>query len=264
MTARDEMSKVQPDVCLYDGKPCFVASRMDAHFRCGTSACDRSKGPLKPARDEGAGTMGRGEEETEGPQLSARGRQELDALTQAAASAPDLRSVLVGADLPTYDTQHFRANLANLEPPFVVTLYGKPRFLVSAPVSAPVMDREAVITIISDAMDSAIPEPWEVASLAADRILALAKGQKATAPADGSQVEPSSTGAGRHIPLEPPPFIQWNGGENPAPGKVVEFRLRLGTTARRRSNELSWAHHGMMNDIIAYRIIPTDSGKDPS
>jgi len=70
---------------------------------------------------------------------------------------------------------------------------------LAAPVSAPGMDREAVITIISDAMDSAIPEPWEVASLAADRILALAKGQKATAPADGSQVEPSTTGAGRQI-----------------------------------------------------------------
>ena len=77
-------------------------------------------------------------------------------------------------------------------------------------------------------------------------------------PADGSQVEPSTTGAGRHIPLEPPPFIQWNGGKNPAPGVEVEYRLRDGSTFSNPSDWLMWAHVPCANDIIAYRIIPTD------
>ena len=90
-----------------------------------------------------------------------------------------------------------------------------------------------------------------------------ALGQRGAAPADGSQVEPSTTGAGRHNPSTPP-FIQWNGGENPAPGKWVEWRLRDGFEGEDSSVNLDWRHPAFgdastnINDIIAYRIIPTD------
>lgn len=82
--------------------------------------------------------------------------------------------------------------------------------------------------------------------------------QRGSEPADGSQVEPSATGAGRHIPSTPP-FIQWNGGENPAPGKVVEVRLRHGGEYKSPSHRLRWSHAeppslDALTDIIAYRI----------
>lgn len=83
---------------------------------------------------------------------------------------------------------------------------------------------------------------------------ALSTGQEITSPADGSQVEPSTTGTGRHIPLEPPPFIQWNGGENPAPGKVVEVKLRNGNVFLSLADHLRWDCIDRPGDIIAYRI----------
>jgi len=95
---------------------------------------------------------------------------------------------------------------------------------------------------------------------------ALSTGQEVTSPADGSQVEPSTTGAGRHIPLEPNPFIQWNGGENPMPGTWLEVKFRNGKTEQFSSNALEWDWTGIGGqlldyDIIAYRIIPTDGGE---
>ncbi len=83
-------------------------------------------------------------------------------------------------------------------------------------------------------------------------------------PADGSQVEPSTTGAGRHIPLEPNPFIQWNGGENPALGKRVDVKFRVGECGMDgEAAGYDWGHPWSTGgdpkwDIIAYRIIPTD------
>jgi len=95
---------------------------------------------------------------------------------------------------------------------------------------------------------------------------ALSTGQEVTSPADGSQVEPGTTGSGRHNPSTPP-FIQWNGGENPAPGKVVDYELRGGRRGRAPSENLGWVHAPINDyayDIIAYRIIPanpSDTGK---
>jgi len=90
-----------------------------------------------------------------------------------------------------------------------------------------------------------------------------ALGQRGAAPADGSQVAPSTTGAGRHIPSTPP-FIQWNGGENPAPGKQVQFlrrwqaRAGSGDFSEALADKLDWGRDPRQTDIIAYRIIPTD------
>jgi len=65
-----------------------------------------------------------------------------------------------------------------------------------------------------------------------------------------------------------PPFIQWNGGENPAPGKVVEVRYKLSTivSGAAPSSQLCWEHAPenspvRVYDIIAYRIIPTDGAE---
>ncbi len=94
--------------------------------------------------------------------------------------------------------------------------YLRLRTLLAAPVSAPGMDREAVARIVDpdgwatfDRQRATLtnmgrdPEtelgPWMYVkrSLAkADQIIAL---QRDAEPADGSQVEPSTTGAGRQI-----------------------------------------------------------------
>lgn len=143
---------------------------------------------------------------------------------------------------------------------------------LAAPVSAPGMDREAVARIIrgwdlppeNARIGPGTRRAIDEANAKADQIIALQRGSE---PADGSQVEPSTTGAGRHIPLEPPPFIQWNGGENPAPGKVVDYELRGGRRGRAPSENLGWVHAPINDyayDIIAYRIIPanpSDTGK---
>lgn len=190
-----------------------------------------------PARDEGAGTMGRGEEARE--MLSW-----LDMSIERLRGRQDLTE----------------ANLRNK--------YLRLRALLAAPVSAPGMDREAVARIIDrDAFELAENQisnraiRCDIALAKADQIIAL---QRGAAPADGSQVEPSTTGAGRHIPLEPNPFIQWNGGENPAPGKRVEYRLRSGALGCHGSNILRWTHFegAEPDDIIAYRIIHTDDGEE--
>ncbi len=88
-----------------------------------------------------------------------------------------------------------------------------------------------------------------------------ALGQVVTSPADGSQVEPSTTGAGRHIPLEPNPFIQWNGGENPLNDIWIEFMQQNGYVSRDRAGDVDWHANGL-HSIIAYRIIPTDAEEE--
>lgn len=219
------------------------------------------------ARDEGAGTMGRGEEARE--MLSW-----LDMSIERLRGRQDLTE----------------ANLRNK--------YLRLRALLGAPVSAPGMEREAVATLVmrwrcdmdhgdwpedkAAALVGYLNDPHhgdctkhpmtclrceaEAAYRMADEIIALQKGSE---PADGSQVEPSTTGAGRHIPLEPNPFIQWNGGENPAPGKVVEVRLRRGGDHKSPSHRLRWSHGepfslDRITDIIGYRIIsPTEPSSAP-
>ena len=74
---------------------------------------------------------------------------------------------------------------------------------------------------------------------------------------DGSQVEPSTTGAGRHIPLEPNPWTQWDGGENPLNDIWIEFMQQNGYASRDRAGDVDWHANGL-HSIIAYRIIPTD------
>lgn len=97
-------------------------------------------------------------------------------------------------------------------------------------------------------------------------------GQEVTTPADGALEASSTLGTGGHIPLEANPWLQWNGGENPAPGKWVDVKYRNGEIdIDCRSSFVDWSHpwnaYGEPDpgyDIIAYRIIPTDAGKDPS
>ena len=132
---------------------------------------------------------------------------------------------------------------------------------LAAPVFAPGMDREAVARIIDrDAYELAENQisnraiRCDIALAKADQIIAL---QRGAAPADGSQVEPSTTGAGRHIPLEPNPFIQWNGGENPLNDIWIEFMQQNGYVSRDRAGDVDWHANGL-HSIIAYRIIPTD------
>lgn len=174
----------------------------------------------------------------------------------------------------------------------VAEAYAKIIDALSAPVSHPGMDREAVawawlaaninmeLSWGEDA-DEIEGEPcvwrvhrcsggrndreWDLIATGSTPLEAVSKAialQKGSEPADGSQVEPSTTGTGRHNPLEPPPFIQWNGGENPAPGKVVEYKLRQGGGGASEADDLIWQHDPRPAfsgfDIIAYRIIPTD------
>lgn len=60
-------------------------------------------------------------------------------------------------------------------------------------------------------------------------------------------------------------WIPHNGGENPAPGKVVEVMVRCGPPARpaRKSEAWEWAWSGMSDEILAYRIIEeAETGKE--
>lgn len=51
----------------------------------------------------------------------------------------------------------------------------------------------------------------------------------------------------------------WFGGDNPVPGKMVEYKLRNGEgkVLSRLSDHLHWAHIGALkgSDIIAYRVV---------
>lgn len=49
----------------------------------------------------------------------------------------------------------------------------------------------------------------------------------------------------------------WHGGENPVPGKMVEFKMRNGERGNDKihSSVLHWDHHGEAWDVIAYRVV---------
>lgn len=64
--------------------------------------------------------------------------------------------------------------------------------------------------------------------------------------------------------LEPCPWTEWSGGENPVPGQMIVALTRIGNeTTARLSDSLYWTHHEEdENDIVAYRVVvrATDSG----
>lgn len=49
----------------------------------------------------------------------------------------------------------------------------------------------------------------------------------------------------------------WLGGDNPVPGKMVEFKMRNGERGNDQlhSSVLHWDHHGEAWDIVAYRVV---------
>lgn len=54
-------------------------------------------------------------------------------------------------------------------------------------------------------------------------------------------------------------WIEWNGGENPVPGKRVNVKFRNGTIDEDRDREKSelwvWPHVDSSYDIIAYQVV---------
>lgn len=52
-------------------------------------------------------------------------------------------------------------------------------------------------------------------------------------------------------------WIDWNGGENPVPGKEINVRFRDGIEDHlpEDSGIWTWAHEGHAGDIIAYRVV---------
>lgn len=90
--------------------------------------------------------------------------------------------------------------------------------------------------------------PWEKRQQIADIIARLGLALQAQSPSvESGRVE----GA----------WVQWNGGENPAPGKVVEVRFRDDDTTSDLADTFLWVHEGRSYDIIAYRIIPHSNGE---
>lgn len=63
---------------------------------------------------------------------------------------------------------------------------------------------------------------------------------------EGTQPKPNPDG-----------LISWHGGENPVPGKMVEYKIRDSqyTAMTRLSDTLVWDHTGGIADIISYRVI---------
>ena len=62
----------------------------------------------------------------------------------------------------------------------------------------------------------------------------------------------------------PGEWIEWSGGENPVPGKVVGYRCKSGESYVFHSETIRWAHQDASDDIIAYRIVPTPGGQSPA
>lgn len=56
-------------------------------------------------------------------------------------------------------------------------------------------------------------------------------------------------------------WIEWNGGENPAPGATVEYRMRGGDSYEDEANNLRWNACGWAGDIVAYRVV---KGAEPT
>ncbi|UYE90861.1 hypothetical protein F13_0018 [Escherichia phage F13] len=63
----------------------------------------------------------------------------------------------------------------------------------------------------------------------------------------------------RNVPIKEEAWTVWLGGENPAPGEIVEYKLRNGgdKVLSRLSDHLHWGHIGALkgSDIIAYRVV---------
>lgn len=60
-------------------------------------------------------------------------------------------------------------------------------------------------------------------------------------------------------------WIEWRGGENPVPGKLVEVKYRNAVFAKDKSDNYRWTHICGNGDIIAYRVIdePTTEKSSP-
>jgi len=55
---------------------------------------------------------------------------------------------------------------------------------------------------------------------------------------------------------DPDGWIEWNGGENPVPGKMVDVRWRTGVARYAGlSDAWRWKHIAAPGDIIAYRVV---------
>ena len=52
-------------------------------------------------------------------------------------------------------------------------------------------------------------------------------------------------------------WIEWAGGENPAPGKRVNVKFRDGKISddKEKSELWIWDHADLKSDIIAYRVV---------
>lgn len=87
----------------------------------------------------------------------------------------------------------------------------------------------------------------------------------------GERPEPARERRGDPSPALPADdWVEWKGGENPAPGKVVDVKYRNGVADNYvNSTEVDWPHASSVigitgYDIIAYRILPStpsDTGK---
>ena len=61
----------------------------------------------------------------------------------------------------------------------------------------------------------------------------------------------------RNAPIKEEAWTVWHGGENPVPGKMVEFKMRNGERGNDQihSSVLHWDHNGEAWDVVAYRVI---------
>lgn len=61
----------------------------------------------------------------------------------------------------------------------------------------------------------------------------------------------------RNVPIKEEAWTVWHGGENPVPGKMVEFKMRNGERGNDQihSSVLHWDHNGEAWDVVAYRVI---------
>lgn len=52
-------------------------------------------------------------------------------------------------------------------------------------------------------------------------------------------------------------WIEWRGGECPAPNAIVELKFRDGSGSRGdlTGDAWDWSHEGLPHDIIAYRML---------
>ncbi len=56
-------------------------------------------------------------------------------------------------------------------------------------------------------------------------------------------------------------WIEWHGGENPVPGKMVVVRFRSGREFFNSASFYSWGHGGQDFDIVAYSVIEDEESK---